>query len=91
MWISLSWTKRIANPQSSKHDFIDISKAKAFTKDECDIWTYYIPKEREQSEWDLYYVLLIERKNDGKWERVALGKAFIAEFANSTWKEIFLG
>ncbi len=81
----------IANPQSSKHDLIAISKAKAFSKDECETWTYYIPKEREQSEWDLFCVLLIERKDDGKWERVALGKAFIAAFANSTWREIFLG
>ena len=55
-WIRKSWR--------SKHEFIAISEAKAFTQDECDVWTYYIPKEREQSEWDLYYVLLIERKEN---------------------------
>ena len=81
----------ITKSQRSKHDFIAISEAKAFTKDECDIWTYYIPKEREQSEWDLYYVLLIERKDNMRWERVALGKAFRAPFANAEWKEIILG
>ncbi|KAL9132439.1 MAG: hypothetical protein Q9175_006387 [Cornicularia normoerica] len=81
----------ITKSQRSKHDFIAISEAKAFTKDECDIWTYYIPKEREQSEWDLYYILLIERKDNMRWERVALGKAFRAAFANAEWKEIILG
>ena len=77
--------------QRSKHEFIAISEAKAFTKDECDVWTYYIPKEREQSEWDLYYVLLVERKDNMRWERVALGKVFRAAFANAEWKEIILG
>lgn len=76
--------------QSSRHEFIAISEAKAFTRDECDVWTYYTPKEREQSEWDLYFVLLVERKGV-KWERVALGKVFKAAFANSEWKEIILG
>ena len=80
-----------AKSQRSKYEFIAISHAKGFTKDECDVWTYYIPKEREQSEWDLYYVLLIERKHDMKWERVALGKAFRAAFAHAEWKEIVLG
>ena len=75
---------------SSRHEFIAISDAKAFTRDECDVWTYYTPKEREQSEWDLYFVLLVERKGV-KWERVALGKVFKAAFAISEWKEIILG
>lgn len=82
-WIRKSWR--------SKHDFIAISEAKAFTKDECDVWTYYIPKEREQSEWDLYYVLLVERKENMRWERVALGKVFKAAFSHAEWKEIILG
>ena len=80
-----------ARSQRSRYEFIALSHAKAFTQEECDVWTYYIPKEREQSEWDLYYVLLIERKNDMRWERVALGKAFRAAFANADWKEIILG
>ncbi|KAI9734776.1 MAG: hypothetical protein M1818_006763 [Claussenomyces sp. TS43310] len=75
-------------------DFIAISDAKSFTNDECDVWTYYIPKERDQSEWDVYYVLLVERKHK-IWRRVALGKVFKTAFTNSTtgriWKEIILG
>lgn len=30
----------IAKSQRSNHEFIAISEAKAFEKDECDIWTY---------------------------------------------------
>ena len=82
------WIKK---SQCSKQKFIAISEAKAFTNDECGVWTYYIPKEREQSEWDIYYVLLIERKDNMRWERVALGKVFKAAFANAEWKEIVLG
>lgn len=81
----------ITKSRRSKHEFIALSDAKTFTKDECDVWTYYIPKEREQSEWDLYYVLLIERKENTRWERVALGKVFKAAFADAEWKEIILG
>ena len=81
------WTQA---SNSSRHEFIAISDAKAFTREECDVWTYYTPKEREQSEWDLYFVLLVERKGV-KWERVALGKVFKAAFAISEWKEIILG
>ena len=75
---------------SSRYEFIAISEAKSFTQAECRAWTYYIPKEREQSEWDLFYVLLIERK-DEKWERVGLGKVFREAFRNARWKEIVLG
>ena len=39
--------------EGSRHEFIAISESKAFTKDECEIWTYYIAKDRDQSEWDL--------------------------------------
>ncbi|KAJ0364276.1 hypothetical protein COL26b_012558 [Colletotrichum chrysophilum] len=74
---------------SDKQEFIAISEAKSFTRDECPEWTYYIPKEREQSEWDLFYVLLIERK-DEKWERVGVGKVFKEAFHNSKQKEIML-
>ncbi|KAL3425211.1 hypothetical protein PVAG01_04492 [Phlyctema vagabunda] len=78
----------------SKCDFLAISDAKAFTTDECDVWTYYVPKERQNSEWDLYYVLLVEQK-DRIWSRVALGKVFKAAFENAVmpkrWREIILG
>lgn len=76
--------------KASRHEFIAISEAKAFTEEECEIWTYYIPKERARSKWDLYYVLLIERVGH-KYQRVALGKVFKAAFSNADWKEIILG
>jgi Heterokaryon incompatibility protein (HET) len=77
---------------TAKQEFIALSEAKKFTQDECETWTYYIPKEREQSEseWDLYYVLLVERK-DEMWERVGVGKVFKEAFRGSVWKEIMLG
>ncbi|KAK6062791.1 hypothetical protein SCUP515_13015 [Seiridium cupressi] len=74
---------------SQSREFIAISEAKKFTEAEYSEWTYYIPKEREQSEWDLFYVLLIERTEE-RWERVGLGKVFKEAFRNATWKEIML-
>ncbi|KAH8660916.1 heterokaryon incompatibility protein-domain-containing protein [Tricladium varicosporioides] len=75
---------------SSRQEFIAISEAKDFTRAECHDWTYYIPKERDQSEWDLFYVLLIERK-DERWERVGVGKVFKEAFRDARFKEIMLG
>ena len=72
------------------HEFIAISEAKEFTQEECEAWTYYIPMERNQSEWCLFYVLLIE-KIGPVWERVALGKVFKEGFREATWDEITLG
>jgi hypothetical protein len=78
--------------QSSTGHFIAMSEAKAFTMEECPTWTYYIPKERGESEWDLYYVLLITPNNESLvWERVALGKVFRAAFSEDKWSEIKLG
>lgn len=78
--------------QGGMFTFIAISDAKAFTEDECPVWTYYIPKERDESEWDLYFVLLLERnKERGVWERVGLGKVFQPAFRQGTWDEIKLG
>jgi hypothetical protein len=78
----------------SRRDFLAISDAKAFTREECDVWTYYVPKERESSEWELYYVLLVEMK-ERIWFRVALGKVFKQSFENAVgrkrWREIVLG
>ncbi|KAI3343888.1 heterokaryon incompatibility protein-domain-containing protein [Ustulina deusta] len=85
--LAARWTAR---QSTHRHEFIAISDAKNFTQAECDTWTYYIPKERKESEWDLFYVLLIERK-DEKWERVGLGKVFKEAFRNAKWKEIMLG
>ncbi|GAB7348349.1 hypothetical protein MBLNU459_g6319t1 [Dothideomycetes sp. NU459] len=79
----------------SRYEFIAISHAKAFTDKECTVWTYYVPSERDQSEWELYYVLLVERGNHGTLRRVALGKVFQMAFHHAgfktKWKEIILG
>lgn len=80
--------------QDVPQPFIAISDAKAFTREECPIWNYYIPKEREESEWDLYYVLLLQHDPErGLWERVALGKVFKTAFSPlvANWEEIKLG
>jgi Heterokaryon incompatibility protein (HET) len=81
-------------PVGKEHEFIAISAAKDFSAEENDVWTYYIPKEKGQSEWDLYYVLLIEHKGEIA-HRVGLGKVFKEAFSNSClpgreWKEIIL-
>lgn len=41
--------------------FIAISDAKSLTDVECSLWNYYVPKERDEPQWDLYYVLLLEK------------------------------
>jgi hypothetical protein len=79
----------VSGAKTAKQEFIAISEAKRFTEDECRIWSYYIPKEREESEWDLFYVLLIAW-SDGRWERVGLGKVFKEAFRDAIWKEIVL-
>ncbi|KAF5001737.1 hypothetical protein FDECE_10870 [Fusarium decemcellulare] len=72
--------------------FIALSDAKSFTRDECPVWNHYIPKEQNESEWDLYYVLLLQRNHArAVWERVALGKVFQAAFRSAVWDEIKLG
>ncbi|KAL9113464.1 MAG: hypothetical protein Q9227_002505 [Pyrenula ochraceoflavens] len=82
----------IANPAGQVFNFIAISDAKSFTKDECPLWNYYVPKEREDSEWDLYYVLMLRRNRErALWERVALGKIFQAAFTDAKWYEVKLG
>ncbi len=56
------------------------------------MWNYYIPKEKEESEWDLYFVMMIDRnKERALWERVAVGKVFQAAFGDAAWDEIKLG
>ena len=79
---------------SAEHEFIAVSEAKDFTKEEHDTWTYYMPKEREQSEWDLFYVLLLEVRDEIAY-RIGLGKVFKEAFENAChekqWKEIILG
>ena len=79
----------------AEYEFIAISEAKEFAQDEYEGWMYYISKDREQSEWDLYYVLLIEIKDEIAY-RVGLGKVYNEAFENSCrtekqWKEFILG
>ena len=81
--------KWVGSAKTAKQEFIAISEAKKFTEEECGTWSYYVPKEREESEWDLFYVLLIAW-NDGRWERVGLGKAFKEALRDAVWKEIVL-
>ena len=88
-----SWSQKLNS--STEQEFIAISEAKAFSEEEYDGWTYYIPTERDQSEWDLYYVLMIEHKGEIAY-RVGLGKVFKEAFSNSCapgkqWKEFILG
>ena len=67
-------------------------KLKGFIPEECSVWTYYIPKEREEFEWDLYFVLLVAfLEAKGIRGRVALGKVSRASFSHSRWSEIILG
>ncbi|KAK5467513.1 hypothetical protein LTS15_000486 [Exophiala xenobiotica] len=75
-------------------DFIALSEAKSFSQEECPVWTYYIPKERHESEWDVFYVLLVKyHPKSAVWQRVALGKVFRAAFSfgEDGWQEIILG
>jgi len=72
--------------------FIALSDAKGLTADECPVWNYYIPKEKDESEWDLYFVMIVDRNRErALWERVAVGKVFQAAFGNAVWDEIKLG
>lgn len=77
-------------------EFIAISDAKQFDPEEYDDWANYIPMERRESTWDLYYVLLIEYRSDIAY-RVGLGKMYKEAFENSCkpegkkWKEFILG
>jgi hypothetical protein len=81
--------------RSPEYQFLAISEAKKFSLDEYNGWMYYIPREREQSEWDLYYVLLVEVKDEIAY-RVGLGKVYKEAFENScregkSWDEFILG
>ncbi|KAH7399198.1 heterokaryon incompatibility protein-domain-containing protein [Phaeosphaeria sp. MPI-PUGE-AT-0046c] len=85
-----SWVGRQQDHSQLRHEFIAISEAMRFSEEECATWTYYIPKEQEESEWDLYYVLLIRFKGD-VWERIGVGKVFKEAFEGAEWDEIVLG
>jgi hypothetical protein len=85
MWISAGW-------EGVPLMFIALSDSKGLTADECPVWNYYIPKEKDESEWDLYFVMIIDRNRErALWERVAIGKVFQAAFGDAVWDEIKLG
>lgn len=77
-------------------EFIALSDAKRFDDEEYDDWANYIPMERQESNWDLYYVMLIKYES-GIACRMGLGKVYKHAFDNSCkpegkkWKEFILG
>jgi len=92
--LDASWGSRIEDNPGEGHEFLAISDAKGFTEAENDTWTYYIPKEKDQADWDLYFVLLVQYHR-GIASRVGLGKVFKQAFDNSCfpgreWKEIIM-
>lgn len=94
VFVDTEWLRAKEDNHEMVFQFIAISDAKEFTKEEFPDWTYYIPRDRIESEWDLYYVLLVESyPEEGIYRRVALGKVFKAAFIHSEdeWKEIILG
>lgn len=90
--IVLNETYIKAKESNPMMNFIALSEAKSFTKEECRNWAHYIPTSFEDIEWDLFFVMLIEWDEDSvAWERVGLGKIVQAAFHGSTWEEIVLG
>ncbi|CAJ0550172.1 Ff.00g101020.m01.CDS01 [Fusarium sp. VM40] len=93
--VDSEWLRSKESKHETLFEFIAISDAKDFTHEEFPDWTYYIAKERIESEWDLYFVLLVEYyPEEGIYRRVALGKVFKAAFTHSLekeWKESILG
>ncbi|KAI3317941.1 heterokaryon incompatibility protein-domain-containing protein [Xylariaceae sp. AK1471] len=79
--------------QNHIFQFVAVSDARGFTLDERPVWTYYFPHERDESAWDVYFVLLLQRNAErGLWERVGLGKVFKAVFEREgSWDEVKLG
>jgi len=77
------------------YEFVAISEARDFTAEEYDGWTYYIPKEREESKWDLWYALMVEYVDGVVVNRIGLGKVFKEAFENSCepgieWREFIM-
>ncbi|KAK6858912.1 heterokaryon incompatibility protein-domain-containing protein [Apiospora arundinis] len=92
--VSNKWLEKQESESQTEFPFIAISDAKSFTAEELPYWSYYIPKERHESEWDPYFVLLAEHSpNEGIHRRVAVGKVFKDAFTrkDENWKEIILG
>ncbi len=84
------------NARGGIYEFAAISDAKEFALEEYDSWTYYIPEEREQAEWYLYYALMIQWRS-GVYVRLGLAKIYKTAFESGSlkpgmqWKELTLG
>jgi hypothetical protein len=94
MVLRQDWIAKIEKEPVRK--FIAISDAMNFSFEEYDTWNFYLPKERELSTWDLFYVLLIEEDEEGIARRAGLGKVFKEAFSHSyrgekQWSEFILG
>lgn len=94
--LNRTWCRNVA--PDVPYECIAISDAKDFASEECEHWTYYIPKEREDTDWDLFYVLLVQDEGTSSniKNRIGLGKVFKEAFANSCapgrgWREFILG
>ncbi|KAK1986639.1 hypothetical protein LZ30DRAFT_746362 [Colletotrichum cereale] len=79
-------------------EFVAVSDARDFSMEELDTWNYYVPEDREVSEWHLYYALLIVWDADhAVARRDGLAKicrrAFdLASFEpGKAWREVTLG
>ncbi|KAF9881062.1 hypothetical protein CkaCkLH20_01212 [Colletotrichum karsti] len=78
-------------------EFAAISDARDFSMEELDTWNYYVPEDREVSEWQLYYALFIVwNREHTVAERVGLAKIYkraydVASFdPGKAWREIIL-
>ncbi|PWY93013.1 HET-domain-containing protein [Aspergillus sclerotioniger CBS 115572] len=88
------WTPRVGG----LFEFAAISTARDFSMEEMDTWNYYIPDERDQSDWYCYYALMIrpvKTVEDELFERVGLAKIFRSAFLSGsvggfTWKTVLL-
>ncbi|KAK1655414.1 hypothetical protein BDP81DRAFT_388347 [Colletotrichum phormii] len=80
-------------------ELVAISDARDFSmEEELDSWNYYVPEDREVSEWHLYYAFAITWNKERRVaERAGLAKVYqrafdVASFhPGKTWKEITLG
>ncbi|OBR11875.1 Heterokaryon incompatibility protein [Colletotrichum higginsianum IMI 349063] len=75
-----------------------ISDARDFSMEELDTWNYYVPEDREASEWRLYYAFLIVWDDSHVIaQRAGLAKVYqrafeLASFEpGKAWREITLG
>jgi hypothetical protein len=76
-------------------EFAAISEARDFSMEEHDTWTYYVSRDRVDSEWDIYYVLLLVKDSENISERIGLGKVYKDAFkkileSGSKWREFAL-